>query len=363
VTGVDDSGDTVQAELSSSGWSVSHIQSGLAIATLLGQRAAVVLARELDASFPEYHKTNPHFSKERAEEVAEFVNRVKYPWKVSKQALTMNPRKAFEQAINKQAGFPENQLLDFPSGKWGFVGNVDARLGHVYKDGRELGDPLSDEDEAEMQKAKSFGVGFTDLKTRVFHSPYDAMAAAKKLGLGITISDWQLEKHPEIMDGLKRSRVKHKISATRKATMNPRKVVERFIQASISLDDPLYSTPVKIRGYSGAITVTSAHGKDAGDVLIKLRPDMTRAEHAQLARKFEPMAKSLQKEWEDTLNDAAMETWGRSWQVFDYKISGIGSDEFSDKYKNKLRYLAQASTKAKSIALAHTYASKSRRIR
>jgi len=312
VTGVDDSGDTVQA-------------------------------------------------KERAEEVAEFVNRVKYPWKVSKQALTMNPRKAFEQAINKQAGFPENQLLDFPSGKWGFVGNVDARLGHVYKDGRELGDPLSDEDEAEMQKAKSFGVGFTDLKTRVFHSPYDAMAAAKKLGLGITISDWQLEKHPEIMDGLKRSRVKHKI--TRRATMNPRKVVERFIQASISLDDPLYSTPVKIRGYSGAITVTSAHGKDAGDVLIKLRPDMTRAEHAQLARKFEPMAKSLQKEWEDTLNDAAMETWGRSWQVFDYKISGIGSDEFSDKYKNKLRYLAQASTKAKSIALAHTYASKSRRIR
>ena len=56
VTGVDDSGDTVQAELSSSGWSVSHIQSGLAVATLLGQRAAVVLARELDASFPEYQK-------------------------------------------------------------------------------------------------------------------------------------------------------------------------------------------------------------------------------------------------------------------------------------------------------------------
>lgn len=136
--------------------------------------------------------------------------------------------------------------------------------------------------------------------------------------------------------------------------------------ASVTLrdtQDALYRTRVKLRGYNGQPNVLSAHGKDAGDVLIQLAPNMTRAQHAQRAREFEALENDLQDQYDRALDAAAMETWGRKFEATDYRVSAIGSDEFSDRHKERLRELAHGLSAAKTIAGAHTYASKSRRIK
>lgn len=126
--------------------------------------------------------------------------------------------------------------------------------------------------------------------------------------------------------------------------------------------DPIYRQRVKLRGYNGQPSVMSAHGKDAGDILIALQPDMSKSQHAQRSREFESLADRLQDMYDQALDDAAQETWGRDFQVTDYRVSGIGSDEFSDTHKTRLRTLAQSLSAAKTISTAHGYASKSRRI-
>lgn len=133
-------------------------------------------------------------------------------------------------------------------------------------------------------------------------------------------------------------------------------------QMPSNLDDPLYNTPVKLHGYTIRPTVTQAHGSDMGNVLIILRPDLTREQHHQLARTFGDTANRMEDEWDKVINRAAQATWGRPWRATDYRISGIGSDEFSDEYKNKLRKLAQEGSKAKIISVAHGYAAKLKRI-
>jgi hypothetical protein len=127
--------------------------------------------------------------------------------------------------------------------------------------------------------------------------------------------------------------------------------------------DELYRTRVKVRGYNGHPTVMSAHGKDSGDILIQLTPDMSKAQHAQKAREFKALSETLQKKYEEAQDAAAQDTWGRDFQVTDYRVSGIGSDEFSEKHKDTLRMLAHGLSAAKTISEAHEYASKSRRIK
>ena len=71
---------------------------------------------------------------------------------------------------------PAACLIKFPSGRWGFVGSVDYRLAFVRKeDGSE---PTI----AEVEKAKSFGVGFSNLKTRAWETKEAAIAAADAIG-------------------------------------------------------------------------------------------------------------------------------------------------------------------------------------
>jgi hypothetical protein len=129
------------------------------------------------------------------------------------------------------------------------------------------------------------------------------------------------------------------------------------------LQDKWYNTPVRVRGYNGQPTVYQIHDhKDAANALIALRPEVSRAEHAQLARKFEALADFCRKEWSKVADAAAMETWGRPFQFHDYRISGIGSDEFSREFKEDLRALAHGEGKAKRLTRAHEAAAKSRRL-
>jgi hypothetical protein len=136
--------------------------------------------------------------------------------------------------------------------------------------------------------------------------------------------------------------------------------LERSAASLADLKDSIYNTPVKLKGYNIRPTVTQAHGADAGKVLIQLAPEMTKSQHASLAREFEALADKLEKEWGEVADEAAQATWGRDFRVTDYRVSGIGSDEFSDEYKDKLRISAHGTGKARAIAAAHEAASKSR---
>lgn len=65
---------------------------------------------------------------------------------------------------------PANQIIRFPSGRYGFVGRVDARLAYVTADG---GVPT----DAQMAAARHCGPGIAGLKTRSYATEEEARAA------------------------------------------------------------------------------------------------------------------------------------------------------------------------------------------
>ena len=67
-------------------------------------------------------------------------------------------------------------------------------------------------------------------------------------------------------------------------------------------------------------------------------------------------AKEMDKQWSKEADKASQETFGRPFGTSDYKISGIGREEFSSAAKDKLRDLAHTSAEHKEAAAAHWYA-------
>lgn len=168
-------------------------------------------------------------------------------------------------------------------------------------------------------------------------------------------------------EGMGSTELEHILKTTRPGEMGSLEYtrnIKRTKTAAASLSDlkdSLYNTPVKLKGYNGGVTISTAHGDaDKARVLIQLQPAMTRSQHASLARGFTTLSDHLDAEWNREIDEAAMETWGRPWRPTDYRISAIGSDEFSNERKNKLRTFAQGATKAKYIAQGHEAAAKSR---
>lgn len=65
---------------------------------------------------------------------------------------------------------PKNALIQFSTGCWGFVGSVRADLCYVQIDGS----PATD---AQLEKARQFGPRLAGVKTRVFTTESEALAA------------------------------------------------------------------------------------------------------------------------------------------------------------------------------------------
>jgi len=129
------------------------------------------------------------------------------------------------------------------------------------------------------------------------------------------------------------------------------------------LSDQAYAEKHRVRGYNLRIRAEDAHShRDAANVLISNRPDWTRADHEFLAAEHELAAQMQSERYEQALNRASMETFGRPWSIFDYRISCIGRDEFSTEMKATLRYHGHATSRHKALAKAHAAASASRRI-
>lgn len=132
------------------------------------------------------------------------------------------------------------------------------------------------------------------------------------------------------------------------------------LSGDVSLDHPAYSAQVKLKGYNGKTTVHQAvNAQDGGKILRAAHPEWSAADHAKLSDAHRRAATAHDKEWDVVANEAAQQKWGRNFEFGDYKISGIGSDEFSARHKDKLRTLAHGKTKHRTLADAHAAAAKS----
>jgi hypothetical protein len=126
------------------------------------------------------------------------------------------------------------------------------------------------------------------------------------------------------------------------------------------IDSPTYRDVAKLPKYNVKVSPLSAHGSDGGKLLAKRLPGWTRADHTAAALHHEEKAQEMQADHSRLLDVAARETWGRDFEPTDYRISGIGSDEFSAKHKDELRRLAHTSSAHKDAAHAHKAAAKMR---
>lgn len=74
---------------------------------------------------------------------------------------------------------PSNSVMQYPSGRWGFVGSVDSRLAYVRKDGSEA-------TEDDLSSARIAGPNVAGLKTRTFDTKEAALAAAEAISAEVS---------------------------------------------------------------------------------------------------------------------------------------------------------------------------------
>jgi hypothetical protein len=128
-------------------------------------------------------------------------------------------------------------------------------------------------------------------------------------------------------------------------------VVDAAFSFNKSLENPALEKRVKLPRYNGQASVfTATSDRDAAKVLMKTMPDVTASEAAQRSKEHAAAAEKCKAEWSKQADDAAQATWGRKFAITDYKISGIGSDAFTDDAKDKLRELAHGEGKHKRLA-------------
>lgn len=73
--------------------------------------------------------------------------------------------------------YPINQLIQYPSGRWGFIGRVDGRLAYTHKDGRLI------DDASFLDKLSKVNNPALLAKGRSFATRQEAIDAARSLGL------------------------------------------------------------------------------------------------------------------------------------------------------------------------------------
>jgi hypothetical protein len=78
-----------------------------------------------------------------------------------------------------RGNLPAHALIQFPSGRWGFVGNTDSRLAFTMKDGSEVTKDAA-------KTAASFGPALAGVKTRSWTTREEAVEAAEALGFKVS---------------------------------------------------------------------------------------------------------------------------------------------------------------------------------
>jgi hypothetical protein len=121
--------------------------------------------------------------------------------------------------------------------------------------------------------------------------------------------------------------------------------------------DDVYAKLHRLPKQNRKSVLTAHSGSDGAKILRLEMPNLTKEEHLKLAQDHLTQSIAFRREYGEALDDAAMSLWGRPWQITDYKVSGIGRDEFSDEQKNKLRNLNQKSLQHEDVGRAHAHAS------
>ena len=85
-----------------------------------------------------------------------------------------------QSAMGMLGSLPKNLITQYPNGRWGFVGSVNARLVYQRKDGQ----PLTEKD---CQDIQQFGPGLLKhIESLSYATAKEAEQAAKDLGFEIT---------------------------------------------------------------------------------------------------------------------------------------------------------------------------------
>lgn len=132
----------------------------------------------------------------------------------------------------------------------------------------------------------------------------------------------------------------------------------QILQILSDLDHPAYHGQVRLHGYAGKVNISQVVlDGDAAKVLQRLNPSWLKADHQRLSKQHEQAMTTLDAQYRVLQDEAAMETFGRPFQFMDYKISAIGSDEFTEEKKTALRFAAHASATHSRLSRAHQIAS------
>lgn len=136
----------------------------------------------------------------------------------------------------------------------------------------------------------------------------------------------------------------------------------KSLTMSPELSHPAYEQAFRLKGYSGKITLFQAVSTaDAAKVLKQANPNWTAQDHKRLSQQHAEAAAKYEVEWGQLANEAALQTFGRPYSIFDYKVSGIASEEFPDEFKEKLRFAAHAKSHHTTASRAHEHAARIRR--
>lgn len=84
----------------------------------------------------------------------------------------------FENVPTLAADYAKNCLMEFPTGRWGFVGSVDSRLAYVQQDGSK---PTA----KQLDTAHRCGPGLAKLCKMTWLGEAEAGAAAAAIGVEI----------------------------------------------------------------------------------------------------------------------------------------------------------------------------------
>lgn len=122
------------------------------------------------------------------------------------------------------------------------------------------------------------------------------------------------------------------------------------------INDPIYTKKQKFPKYNVPISPISAHSSADGAKILKSRlSGWTKEDHLAAAEYHEEQSKKKDADWGKTREKAHKDVFGTDPGFSDYKVSGIGRDEYSDKDKAKLRKLAAEASSHKSVAAVHKY--------
>ncbi len=123
-----------------------------------------------------------------------------------------------------------------------------------------------------------------------------------------------------------------------------------------SLNSTSYLREHKFPKMNCAIGPMSHHHQVAGKALKRNLPDWTKDDHIEAAHYHMHAYERADNEWERVIRIAHQAACKRKWTIFDYRISGIGRDEYSEQHKDRLRQLTRAGAAHYKLAFAHLYA-------